>query len=48
MEVRIAAADALGLIGPASQPAVARLKELTNDPSVKLAAQRALDKIGTK
>lgn len=48
VEVRIAAADALGLIGPASQPAVARLKALTADPSVRHAAQRALDKIGTK
>ena len=40
--------DALGLIGSASQPAVSRLKELLADPSVKLAAQRALDKIGAK
>ena len=48
IEVRVAAADALGLIGPASLPAVARLKELLADPSVKHAAQRALDRIEKK
>ncbi|MBN9122050.1 MAG: HEAT repeat domain-containing protein [Planctomycetes bacterium] len=48
VEVRVAAADALGQIGPAARPAMAKLNELLADPSVKLAAQRALDKIGTK
>lgn len=48
IEVRVAAADALGLIGPASLPAATKLKELLTDPSVKLAAQRALDKISPK
>jgi HEAT repeat protein len=48
VEVRIAAADALGLIDSAAQPAVRKLKELRFDPQVKFAAQRALDKIGTK
>ncbi len=47
-EVRVAAADALGNIGPASLPAVAKLKELRSDPSVRAAAQRALDKIEAK
>jgi HEAT repeat protein len=45
-EVRVAAADSLGRIGPAAKPAVAKLKEQLADPMVKLAAQRALDKIG--
>ncbi|MBP3958762.1 HEAT repeat domain-containing protein [Gemmata sp. G18] len=47
-EVRLAAAEALGRIGAASLPAVAKLKELRSDPLVKVAAQRALDKIGVK
>ncbi len=48
IEVRVAAADALGQIGPASLPAVTRLRELLADPSVRFAAQRALDKIEAK
>jgi HEAT repeat protein len=47
-EVRLAAADALGRIGPAAKPAVAKLKELRADPMVRTTAQRALDKIEGK
>jgi HEAT repeat protein len=48
IEVRVAAADALGLIGPASLPAVADLNRMLADPSVKIAAQRALARIGAQ
>jgi HEAT repeat protein len=47
-EVRVAAADALGRIGPAAKPAITKLKEQLADPTVKLAAQRALNKIEGK
>jgi HEAT repeat protein len=47
-DARIAAADALGRIGPAALAAVTRLKELRADPTVKFAAQRALNKIEGK
>lgn len=47
-DVCVAAADALGRIGPAALPAVAKLKEVAPRPAVRLAAQKALEKIEGK
>ena len=47
-EVRIAAAEALGRIGPAAMPAAAKLREAVKDPLVAATARRAMDRIGIK
>jgi HEAT repeat protein len=47
-DVCAAAADALGRIGPAALPAVAKLKEVAPRPAVRLAAQKAIEKIEGK
>ncbi|MBX9628154.1 MAG: HEAT repeat domain-containing protein, partial [Gemmataceae bacterium] len=45
-DVRAAAAEALGRVGPDATPALPKLKAALKDPSVAAAARRAIEKIG--